>query len=101
MTLGNLVALTQDNIKRMLAYSSIAHTGYILVGLAAFGAAPARLAGGGSRPPGRALLQRRVRVHEPGRVRLSSPRCSARPGVTQPDLDLRRAGPARAAARRC
>ena len=41
MTLGNLVALTQDNIKRMLAYSSIAHTGYILVGLAAFGAAPA------------------------------------------------------------
>ncbi len=40
MTLGNIVALTQDNIKRMLAYSSIAHTGYILVGLAAFGAAP-------------------------------------------------------------
>jgi NADH-quinone oxidoreductase subunit N len=40
MSLGNLVALTQDNIKRMLAYSSIAHTGYILVGLAAFGAAP-------------------------------------------------------------
>src|SRR3954464_8243339 len=41
MTLGNLVALTQDNIKRRLAYSSIAHTGYILVGLAAYGAAPA------------------------------------------------------------
>ncbi len=40
MTLGNLVALSQDNIKRMLAYSSIAHTGYILVGLAAFGGAP-------------------------------------------------------------
>ncbi len=40
MTLGNIVAVTQDNIKRMLAYSSIAHTGYILVGLAAFGAAP-------------------------------------------------------------
>jgi NADH-quinone oxidoreductase subunit N len=40
MTLGNLVALSQDNIKRMLAYSSIAHTGYILVGLAAYGAAP-------------------------------------------------------------
>ena len=36
MTLGNLVALTQDNVKRMLAYSSIAHTGYMLVGLAAF-----------------------------------------------------------------
>jgi NADH-quinone oxidoreductase subunit N len=36
MTLGNLVAVTQDNVKRMLAYSSIAHTGYILVGLAAY-----------------------------------------------------------------
>jgi NADH-quinone oxidoreductase subunit N len=38
MTLGNLVSLTQDNVKRMLAYSSIAHTGYMLVGFAAFGA---------------------------------------------------------------
>ena len=33
MTLGNLIALTQRNIKRMLAYSSIAHAGYILVGV--------------------------------------------------------------------
>jgi NADH-quinone oxidoreductase subunit N len=41
MTLGNLIAITQDNIKRMLAYSSIAHTGYILVGLAAYAGAPA------------------------------------------------------------
>jgi NADH-quinone oxidoreductase subunit N len=38
MTLGNLVALTQSNVKRMLAYSSIAHTGYMLVGLAAYAA---------------------------------------------------------------
>lgn len=38
MTFGNLVALTQDNVKRMLAYSSIAHTGYMLVGFAAYGA---------------------------------------------------------------
>jgi NADH-quinone oxidoreductase subunit N len=38
MTLGNLVALTQTNVKRMLAYSSIAHTGYMLLGLAAFAA---------------------------------------------------------------
>ncbi|HET8568719.1 MAG TPA: NADH-quinone oxidoreductase subunit N [Candidatus Limnocylindria bacterium] len=36
MTLGNVVALAQTNVKRMLAYSSIAHTGYILAGLAAF-----------------------------------------------------------------
>ena len=41
MTLGNLVALTQDNVKRMLAYSSIAHTGYMLVGLAAWARNPA------------------------------------------------------------
>ncbi|MHA1974747.1 MAG: NADH-quinone oxidoreductase subunit N [Candidatus Hodarchaeales archaeon] len=34
MTLGNVVALVQDNIKRMLAYSSIAHAGYMLIGLA-------------------------------------------------------------------
>ncbi|MCH9046261.1 MAG: NADH-quinone oxidoreductase subunit N [SAR324 cluster bacterium] len=33
MTLGNVVAIQQDNIKRMLAYSSIAHAGYILVAL--------------------------------------------------------------------
>ena len=36
MTLGNLSALGQDNVKRMLAYSSIAHTGYILLGLAVY-----------------------------------------------------------------
>jgi NADH-quinone oxidoreductase subunit N len=35
MTVGNLVAITQRNIKRMLAYSTIAHAGYLLVGLAA------------------------------------------------------------------
>jgi proton-translocating NADH-quinone oxidoreductase chain N len=35
MTLGNLVAISQSNIKRMLAYSSIAHIGYILVGVLA------------------------------------------------------------------
>lgn len=34
MTLGNFSALWQDNLKRMLAYSSIAHAGYILLGLA-------------------------------------------------------------------
>jgi NADH-quinone oxidoreductase subunit N len=35
MTLGNVVAIAQTNIKRMLAYSSIAHAGYIIVGLIA------------------------------------------------------------------
>ena len=35
MTLGNIVALSQTNIKRMLAYSSIAHAGYLLLGVLA------------------------------------------------------------------
>ena len=35
MTVGNIIAYAQTNIKRMLAYSSIAHAGYILVGLVA------------------------------------------------------------------
>jgi NADH-quinone oxidoreductase subunit N len=35
MTIGNLVAIVQNNIKRMLAYSSIAHAGYALVGMVA------------------------------------------------------------------
>jgi NADH-quinone oxidoreductase subunit N len=39
MTVGNLAALGQDNIKRMLAYSAIAHTGYIMVGLVVFATA--------------------------------------------------------------
>ena len=36
MAFGNIVAIAQRNIKRMLAYSSIAHTGYMMVGLAAW-----------------------------------------------------------------
>ena len=42
MTLGNLLAIVQSNIKRLLAYSSIAHAGYALIGVVAltsFGAA--------------------------------------------------------------
>jgi NADH-quinone oxidoreductase subunit N len=35
MTVGNLAALTQTNLKRMLAYSSIAHAGYLLIGIVA------------------------------------------------------------------
>ncbi len=34
MTVGNVAALTQSNLKRLLAYSSIAHAGYILIGVA-------------------------------------------------------------------
>ncbi len=35
MVLGNIMALAQNNVKRMLAYSSVAHAGYVLVGLSA------------------------------------------------------------------
>ena len=41
MTLGNVVAIPQANIKRMLGYSSIAQAGYLMVGLAAVGFSPA------------------------------------------------------------
>ena len=34
MTIGNVIALWQDNLRRLLAYSSIAHAGYMLIGLA-------------------------------------------------------------------
>ncbi len=39
MTVGNVIALRQTNAKRMLAYSSIAHAGYMLAGLAVLGGA--------------------------------------------------------------
>jgi NADH-quinone oxidoreductase subunit N len=35
LTIGNLAAISQSNVKRMLAYSSVGHAGYILLGLAA------------------------------------------------------------------
>ena len=46
MTVGNLVAMTQSNIKRLLGYSTIAHAGYLLVGLAAIAASSEELTGG-------------------------------------------------------
>lgn len=39
MTIGNLIALWQRNVKRLLAYSSIAHAGYLLAGIAALNSA--------------------------------------------------------------
>ncbi len=44
MTVGNLAAIMQNNIKRMLAYSSISHAGYALVGFLGAGAARSDLA---------------------------------------------------------
>ena len=45
MLFGNLLALPQRSVKRMLAYSSIAHAGYLLVGIVSAGAAGARARG--------------------------------------------------------
>jgi NADH-quinone oxidoreductase subunit N len=53
MTVGNVLAVTQRNVKRMLAYSSIAHAGYALVGLVA---APRAGAGAAGVSGGAALL---------------------------------------------
>ena len=50
MVVGNLGALAQSNLKRMLAYSSIAHAGYLLTALVA---APGLGVGGGPLLPGR------------------------------------------------
>src|SRR5579872_4874238 len=40
LTVGNLAAITQTNVKRMLAYSSISHVGYILLGIVAAASSP-------------------------------------------------------------
>ena len=67
MTVGNLIALRQTNIVRMLAYSSIAQAGYILVPFAVAGdqrrQAPAR------RPHRQHRLPADLRGHEPRRLR--------------------------------
>ena len=65
MTLGNFVAITQDNVKRMLAYSSIAHTGYMLVGLAAWASPNSRIEG----IEGLLFYGVGLQLHEPRRVR--------------------------------
>ena len=92
MTLGNLVAISQDNVKRMLAYSSIAHTGYILVGLAAYAGRPAE------RPGRDSLLRRGLHLHEHGGLRRRrGPAAAAR--RLQPDRHVRRPGPQGSVAR--
>ena len=73
MTYGNFAALAQRNLKRMLAYSSIAHAGYILVGVAAVSVSTKRseAAAGGAVLPDRLCVRQRRRVR---RGRLAGPR---------------------------
>ena len=67
MTVGNFVAIAQRNIKRMLAYSTIAHAGYLLAGVAAISA---RVPEGESSigPSGVLFLPGGLRLPQPGRV---------------------------------
>ncbi|HZT81778.1 MAG TPA: NADH-quinone oxidoreductase subunit N [Gemmataceae bacterium] len=46
MTLGNILALLQDNLRRLLAYSSVAHAGYMLIAVAVAAATPGGNVGG-------------------------------------------------------
>ncbi len=88
MTLGNTVALAQTNLKRLLAYSSIAHAGYLMIGVAvAFRNGPGAPGGSAGSERGDPLLPRRLRLDDPGRfgviIGLSSP---GRPVETVDDL---------------
>jgi len=57
MTVGNVVAIAQQNLKRMLAYSSIAHAGYMLVGVTAIIAAGQYLYIGGDQAEQNTLVR--------------------------------------------
>ena len=66
LTLGNFAAITQTNVKRLLAYSSISHVGYILLGMVA---ALERPGWERDRHEGHRVLPVRVRLHDHRRVR--------------------------------
>ena len=97
MTVGNIVALTQTNVKRMLAYSSIAHTGYIMAGLAAYAATddPAGHAGRDRVGP---VLRPRLRRDEHRRVRDGGHAPARHASLWRPEL-VRRPGRAGTVAR--
>ena len=69
MVVGSVLAIAQTDVKRMLAYSSVAHTGFLLTGVLGVAeldrprARPADLAAG------RAVLPRLLRLHDDGRLR--------------------------------
>ena len=88
-TFGNLAAYPQTNLKRLLAYSTIAHAGYMMMGLAHAD----RATGSGG-----AVLPGRLPVHEPGRLRRR--RLPAQPDRLGGPVELPRPGPAVAGAGR-
>ena len=66
MVVGSVVALTQTDVKRMLAYSSIAHAGFLLTGVVATDASTRTAR---ARRLERAVLPARLRLHDDRRVR--------------------------------
>ena len=93
MTVGNLVAIAQSNIKRLLAYSTIAHGGYLMVGLAAVAAESGRR-GDGLRPVRRPVLFGWLRGDEHGGV--FGRHCYLEPHKQRRNRGLRRHGEASA-----
>ena len=70
MTFGNVLALLQDNLKRLLAYSGIAHGGYMLLGLVVALSLPEARHGAGADRAGRGpVLPRRLRADDGRGVR--------------------------------
>jgi NADH-quinone oxidoreductase subunit N len=66
--IGNLIAIAQTNLKRMLAYSTVSHVGFLLMGLAG---------GGERRLRRRAVLRDQLRDHVGGGVRRDHPAVAA------------------------
>ena len=89
MTWGNLAALRQKRLKRLLAYSSIAQAGYVLMAVAVAGRVPGALTAA-------AYLSGRLPVHEPRRLRRRRP-----DGAGPRPRSARRPGRLGAAPRRC
>ena len=79
MTLGNVLALWQENVRRLFAYSSIANAGYMLIGLAV-GLVPGTGTSAGRWPVGR----RRGHVLLPLRLRGGHARHVRGPGLSRP-----------------
>ena len=92
MLVGAILAVTQTDIKRLLAYSSIANAGYLLVGVLAVGHDR-------QRPRQLDVLPGRLRLHGAGRVRRGHPGPRRR-RRGDPPVPLGRAGAALAAVRR-
>ena len=69
MIWGNFVALLQENLKRLLAYSSIAHAGYMMVGVTAAFSGESHGGGMYYGSEGSLLLPGRLRPHDPGGLR--------------------------------